>query len=180
LIVRVNGIAVEEERDWFLDPTCQVFNINTKILILEKVNSPRVFIAIRTDKNETYKKYDTTPNGDTKSKSQHRLKQFSKKDLAQLLSQGYRPSHQLKSTDMHAIEINSTITFYSEDFHGENDEVEKPLNHVCGYKDLRKYGSFQFEPRTDGNCNYNCHKIELKSKSLGKELGLTFRKQFTL
>jgi hypothetical protein len=188
LIVRVNGVAVEEERDWFLDPTCHVFNINTKILILEKANSPRsprVLVAIRTDKNTTYKKYDAPAMppqpAKPKSKSQPRLKQFSKKELDQLLAQGYRPSHLLKSTDMHAIEINSTITLYSEDFHGKNhDEVEKPLNHVCGYKDLRKYGSFQFEPRTDGNCNYNCHKIELKSKSLGKELGLTFRKQFTL
>ena len=181
LIIRVNGVVVEEERDWFADPTCQLFNINTKIVILEKANSPRVFIAVRTDKKMTYKQYDTNPKCETKTKNQKRLKQVDSTILDQLMAQGYRLSHQLKSSVVHAIEINSTITFYSEDFHGENhDEVEKPLNHVCGYKDLRKYGSFQFEPRTDGNCNYNCHKIELKSKALGKELGLTFRKQFTL
>ena len=183
LILRVNEVAVEEERDWFSDPNCRLFNINTKILILEKEGCPRILIAartaVRTDKNKTYKKYDTTPKCDTKSKSQKRLKQFGKKELDQLLSQGYRPSHLLKPSDMHAIEINSTITLYSDEFYGENP-AEPPMNHVDVYKDDRKYGSTPLEYRNNGAHNYNCHKIELKSKALGKELGLTFNKQFSL
>jgi len=183
LIVRVNGVAVEEERDWFSDPNCRPFNINTKIFILEKEGCPRILIAartaVRTDKNKTYKKYDTTPKCDTKSKSQKRLKQFGKKELDQLVSHGYRYSHLLKSTDRHAIEINSTITLYSDEFYGENP-AEQPMNHVDVYKDARKYGSSPLEYRNNGVHNYNCHKIELKSKALGKELGLTFNKQFSL
>ena len=56
LILSVNGVVVEEERDWLSDESCKVFTITTKILILEKANSPRVLISIRTDKITTYKK----------------------------------------------------------------------------------------------------------------------------
>ena len=129
LTIRVNGVVVEEEHDWFSDETCKLFTINTKILILEKAGCTRVLVAIRTDKNTTYKRYDATvmpPQpaamylSKSKTKNQPRLKHFSKKELDQLVAQGYRPSHLLKSSDMHAIEINSTITFYSHEFYGEN------------------------------------------------------------
>ena len=177
LNIRVNGIVVQEERDWFSDPTCQLFNINSKIFVLENQNCARFMYCIRTDKktkNKIYKKYDTT-----KPKGQTRLKQISKKELDQLVLQGYKPSYLLKSDDTHAIEINSTITLYSDKFDGENP-VEPPMNHVHAYKDNRKYGSTPLEYRNNGCHNYNCHKIELKSKKLGKELGMTFNKQFSL
>ena len=183
LTIRVNDVVVEEEHDWFSDPTCELFRRNSKILILEKPNSPRILIAIQTCKNTTYKKYDAPVMqqqqqqqqpamclSKSKPKSQYRLKHFGKKELDQLFAQGYKPSYTLKPTDMHAIEINSTITFYSPEFDGENPP-EPPLNHVHVHKDDRKYGSYPFEHRNDGNCNYNCHKIELKSKQIGKEDG---------
>jgi len=182
LIIRVNGVAVKEERDWFSDETCKLFTITTKILILEKQGFPRVMIAIRTDKNTTYKKYDTipTPKCDTKTKNQKRLKKYDKKDLDELLEQGYRFSHQMNPmSDMHAIEIKSTIVLYSDAFDGENPP-EPPLNHVHVHKDGRKYGSHIFEHRNDGNCNYSCHKIDLKSKQIGKELGITYNKQLQM
>ena len=191
LTIRVNDVVVEEEHDWFSDPTCELFRRNSKILILEKPNFPRILIAIQTFKNTTYKKYDAPVMqqqqqqqpamclSKSKTKSQSRLKHFGKKELDQLFAQGYKPSYTLKPTDMHAIEINSTITFYSPEFDGENPP-EPPLNHVHVHKDDRKYGSYPFEHRNDGNCNYNCHKIELKSKQIGKELGITYNKQLPM
>ena len=169
LIIRVNGVVVEEERDWFSDETCGLFTINTQILILEKPNSPRILIAIRTDRNTTYKKYDTS--------GQKRLKKSDKRELDRLVAQGYRVSHSM--SDMGAIEIKSTTVLYSDAFDGENPP-DAPLNHVHVHKDGRKYGSYPFEHRNDGNCNYSCHRIDLKSKQIGKELGITYNKQLQM
>jgi hypothetical protein len=170
LIIRVNGVVVEEEHDWFSDETCRLFAINTKLILLEKADSPRILFAIRTGQKITYKKYDT---------GQKRWKQCGQKELEQLTAQGYTISHPLKSNDIHAIEINSTIAFYSDEFDKEIPP-EPPLNHVHVHKDGRKYGSHTFEHRTDGNCNYNCHKIDFKSKKIGKELGITYNKQMKM
>ena len=172
LIIRVNDVVVEEEHDWSSDDTCQLFNITTKIAILEKDNT-KVLFAIRTDKKTTYKKYDT------ESRGQKRLIRADKKEMDQLIQQGYTISDPLKSSDIHAIEIKSTIAFYSDLFDSENPP-EPPLNHVHVHKDGRKYGSHKFEHRTDGNCNYNCHKIDFKSKKIGKELGITYNKQLRM
>jgi hypothetical protein len=172
LIIRVNDVVVEEEHDWSSDDTCQLFNITTKIVSLEKDND-RVLFAIRTDKKTTYKKYDK------ESRGQRRLIRVDKNEIDQLKQQGYIISDPLKSSDIHAIEINSSIAFYSDLFDSENPP-EPPLNHVHVHKDGRKYGSHKFEHRTDGNCNYNCHKIDFKSKKIGKELGITYNKQMRM
>ena len=57
------------------------------------------------------------------------------------------------------------------------------MNHVHVYKDDRKYSSSSLRSsrqRNNGSCNYNYHKIEFKSKQVGKEVGITYNKQLLM
>ena len=179
--ISINDQPVVKEHNWLMDQTCQTFNINTKIFILENPNdqsATREMFCARTDKNTIYKKYVRSGSG---SGAKNKLVVCKKKEIDSLLAKGYIYMHRINSNSVHSIDINSTTAFYSNDFHGENhDEVEKPLNSVHIYKNQRKYGSFTFEHRTDGNHNYNYHRIDLRSKELGKELGITFNKELSM
>jgi hypothetical protein len=92
------------------------------------------------------------------------------------------------------MEINTTFVFYSNKFHNEtaeessvedddeNDESNPllPEDAAFIYKDDRNYGKKSLFKHNNGSNNYTLHEIDFKSKSLGKDLGITFNKEINM
>ena len=88
----------------------------------------------------------------------------------------------INNKDNACIIIESTFTYFSDKFKNldENDidDYDLPKNKVLIYKDNRKYTDYLYKSKS---CkNFNIHRLKFKSKKIGKDIGVTFNKKFSL
>ena len=175
----VNGESVEKEIDLFTDPKCKPFTINKKFFVLEKGND-KLIIVKKTIVNVVWQLY---PKEKSKTKDKKwEILRSGEDFITQKLQEGYKHSYPKRNNidDMSCIDIDTTFAFYSDLYHCENNEPDKPFDKVAIYKDDRKYCNKSLEVHNNGSTNFTAHKIEFNSKKIGKELGITFNKEITM
>ena len=171
----VNGHQVENEIDLFSDKNCQPFTIHKCLYVLKK-HSDTIILAKKTIERPTWQIYDKNLD------KWEVLKEGGEEYIKAKLKEGYVHLYNKRPIvkDMSCIDIDTTFAFYSDLFHSECNEPEKPFDNVLIYKDDRKYGKRSIIKHNDGNNNFTLHKIEFISKKIGKDLGITFNKEITL
>jgi hypothetical protein len=181
LSVSVNGAPVEPEYDWFEDEKCKLFTVVKRIfcMVHPDTGHREIFVLRKSEKSTpTYKKYDPSTKKHVQSTKDH---------LHELRLNGYvysdvdtsNPNHK---NDPYAIKLESTMTFYSDLFHGNGDEEDGdlPFDRVEIVKAGRKYGNLIMSRHVNGAQNYTTHRLSFQSKKLGKELGITFNKDISM
>jgi hypothetical protein len=189
-IIEVNGIQVTAYYDFFEDPKCKPFSTYKELFVLRKSGLSLYFIR------------QTTSEGNINWKEYSREKE---KWVELRVIDGLNHIHNLKGNDYvtpyasinddgAVMEINTTFVFYSDKFHvesaeessleDEDDNLESnpllPEDAAFIYKDDRNYGKKSLFKHNNGSNNYTLHEMDFKSKSLGKDLGITFSKEINM
>lgn len=188
----VNDVLVPPMYDYFEDSKCIPFSIFKELFILEKGDFKEYIIKKIKEQNTKTK---NTKIQNTKElvvwqkynfKDQEWISLKCNKDkdgftyLKELLDNGYKYSYEPFTNDGQCMGINTTFTFYSDQFHFPNSNGVLPDDGVNIYKDDRCYGKQPFLKHKNGIHNYTQHEIDFISKKMGKDIGITFNKDIQM
>ena len=171
--IKVNDIVISAEKTYFDDDKCKPFSKTTKIYCLKKYDEYIYYIKNSADNNKIYIPKD------------NKLEAISTNEIKRYITHGnYEHYGVINSKNNACIIIESTFTLFSDKFIGLNeDNIEEydemmPKNTVLIYKDNRRYTDYI---QKSNSCkNFNVHRLKFKSKKIGKEIGITFNKKFSL
>jgi len=188
--ITVNGAQVNAYYDFFEDPKCKPFSTYKELFVLRKSGLSLYFIRQTTaEGNINWKEYSREKEKWVELKVASGLTH-----IRNLLENDYVSPYASINNDGAVMEINTTFVFYSDKFHNEtseegslDDEDENadlnpllPEDAAFIYKDDRNYGKKSLFKHNNGSNNYTLHEIDFKSKSLGKDLGITFSKEINM
>jgi hypothetical protein len=188
--ITVNGLQVTAYYDFFEDPKCKPFSTYKELFVLRKSGLSLYFIRQTTSEgNINWKEYSREKEKWVELKVANGLTH-----IHNLLENDYVSPYAYINDDGAVMEINTTFVFYSDKFHNEtseegsiDDEDENsdlnpllPEDAAFIYKDDRNYGKKSLFKHNNGSNNYTLHEIDFKSKSLGKDLGITFSKEINM
>lgn len=177
LEIAVNGEIVSVPHNFFDENNCIPFTITKKVYILtNRTTGDIIVLASKKLEKLVWQIYD------------HSTRKYKRFDynfnhyVEELLSKGYEWMYcPVSSDDKSCIHIDTTYTYFSKLFHGdENNDSKLPFNKCDIIKDGRKYGNVSFDKKNNGSKNYVAHRVEFKSKRIGKKLGMTFNKEINL
>lgn len=191
--ITINSKKINKKKSFFEDNNSKIFNIESYIYILVKNNSEYLYYVLTKNQLNEYK-YEIAEYNTDKHELCYLKKKFmnlsdSNTYLFNLLAdkKEFKIFEQLGDNDKKSIQITSTFTYFSEKFDEEiakdDDEIDNnltPNNKLEIYKDKRKYCDKEISNRKNGRNNYNLHKMEFKSKKIGKLIGITFNKDIPL
>ena len=169
--IYVNDEIVSEEINFFNDPKCIPFSTIQKIYILGNTSYDNIFIRSKKTDRIYWHIYDQIKKKWTLC---------DKNLLDNKVKEGYKHLYRSNDNDLSCIEIVSTFTFFSDHFNTADAELNKPEDAVYIYKDNRKYANKPLKKHNDGVNNYTIHKLDFKSKKIGKEFNITFNKDITM
>lgn len=177
LEIVVNGETVLCPHNFFDEKNCIPFTITKKLYILtNRSTGDLIVIASKKLEKLVWQIYD------------HSARKYKRFDynfnnyVEDLLSRGYEWMYcPVADGDKSCIHIDTTYTYFSTLFHGDdNNDTKLPFNKCDIIKDGRKYGNVSFDKKNNGSKNYVAHRVEFKSKRIGKKLGMTFNKEINL
>lgn len=175
--IKVNGEVVGLQHDFFDEENCIPFTIKKRIYILtNRSTGDLVVIASKKLEKVVWQIYDMATR--KFKKLDHSFNEY----VADLQSRGYEWMYcPVDDSDAACIRNDTTYVYFSELFHGnENNDAKLPFNKCDIIKDGRKYGNVSFDKKNNGSKNYIAHRVEFKSKKIGKKLGMTFNKEINL
>ena len=171
--ISVNKKPVAPGHDYFQDEKCEPFTSKYKICVLTKKE------IINNDIRTTVKFY--------------RKKKGNNVNYMVYAGKWKKTSEQKYMEDMErytvmygstwSIEIESTFVLYSDKFitKPQDDDLDLlPKDGVLIYKDKRLYSKNPIKRHNNGSHNYTQHSIKFKSKQIGKILGITYNKTFSM
>ena len=177
LEIVVNGEIVSIPHNFFDEKNCIPFTITKKLYILtNRLTGDVIVLASKKLEKLVWQIYD------------HSTRKYKRFDynfnnyVEDLLSRGYEWMYcPVANGDKSCIHIDTTYTYFSILFHGDdNNDTKLPFNKCDIIKDGRKYGNVSFDKKNNGSKNYVAHRVEFKSKRIGKKLGMTFNKEINL
>lgn len=177
LEIVVNGETVSTPHNFFDENNCIPFTITKKLYILTNRSTGDIIVlASKKLEKLVWQIYD------------HSTRKYKRFDynfnnyVEDLLSRGYEWMYcPVENGDKSCIHIDTTYTYFSRLFHGDdNNDTKLPFNKCDIIKDGRKYGNVAFDKKNNGSKNYVAHRVEFKSKRIGKKLGMTFNKEINL
>jgi len=161
---------VKPYMSFFDDRNCRPFTKSYKLYYLKITkNKSNMIKLICSNDNKIYYEcvYDEKIKKDKLEKCD---------DINKLLSEGYTTHYHINSQNKWCIEIDTTFVLFS--LQTENEELPKASTEI--YKDGRLYGIIDnLSKSQDGYKNHVLHRVNFKSKKIGKELGITFNKYIT-
>ena len=161
--INVNGVVIKPSYDIFEDPKVKPFTITKKIHILKNISLPNEIFVERIGKRTTWEKYDNTEKKNNSSTWD---------ELNSLIKKGYIHCSSISQDEKSAIIVTTCFAFYSD--HPSNllkDVVIMELND-------RVMGDMPIVRNVNGSMNYTGHKVQIVSKAIAKELGLTYNREF--
>lgn len=190
--LKVNGEKIASVETFFDDTYAKIFNIASNIYILK--NNYDKFKYFVENVNPILNKknlYEYENNKINNLLCKKNITDKIKNIISENKKNGYHIFEPLKNdeTNLYCIQITSTFTKFSKKFHNEitNDENDddktiniQPNNRLEIYKDNRKYCDKEISNRNNGRYNYSLHKMEFKSKKIGKIIGISFNKDISL
>jgi hypothetical protein len=168
----VNNNKVQILQTYFDDIKCKPFTKISKIYCLRKNDDYFYYVK---NSSGNYKSYDPQTN---------KLIMCDNVQIKrQTITMKYEPFGTISFKENCCIIIETTFTYFSDDFEyiNENDDEKEhllPKNKVLIYKDNRRYTDFY--QKSNSSKNYNISRLKFKSKKIGKEIGITFNKKFSL
>ena len=166
--IKVNGTKVEPAYDFFEDPKCAPFCVEKELHVLEVGGGSREYIMKKTADRTTWQKYG----------SDNKWHQLSDGEsyMAKLVENGYTFVYVPGS----CLTLRTTFTLYSDKYHNPAQEFPMTEDALSIYKDNRLYGNKSLFTHNNGIHNYTKHDANFVSKSLGKDLGITYNKEITM
>jgi hypothetical protein len=169
----VNNKPVAPGHDYYQDEKCKPFTTIYNICVLTKeeiidseIRTTEIFYRKKINDNVTYTVYD----GMWKKTSEEKCM----KDISR---------YTVMYGSTWSIEIESTFVLYSDKFltKPQDDDLDLlPKDGVLIYKDKRLYSKNAIKRHNNGSHNYTQHSIKFKSKQIGKNLGITYNKTFSM
>jgi len=154
VVLKVNDVEIVYKKDIYDTPECLPFTRVYNIFKYKKIDNEKereLSCYVMTD-GASYYQYDVDEN---------KAKPIPKKDFPDL-----------KEAERIAT-LKSTFTYFSP----EITKINIPYGVVHLYRKGRRYGSWKDHgSKTNGGKNYNLSKIDIESKTVAKQLGLTFNK----
>jgi len=170
--ILLNDIKITQIESFFDHDNCKLFN--RKILIYELQHNTANTIDYYIEENNEFKKFNHTKNGFRKCKYEDMRKKIE--------SNQYKFTNMFSDQETHCAIMESTFTKFHPLFNTDNklSKEEKteylPRNDLIIYRDGRNYGNWEIKKNANGSNNYTTTKVELKSKKILTDLGLTFSK----
>ncbi len=169
----VNNKPVAPGHDYYQDEKCKPFTTIYNICVLTKeeiidseIRTTEIFYRKKINGNVTYMVYD----GKWKKTSEQKCIEDINK-------------YTVMYGSTWSIEIESTFVLYSDKFltKPQEDDLDLlPKDGVLIYKDKRLYSKNAIKRHNNGSHNYTQHSIKFKSKQIGKILGITYNKTFSM
>jgi hypothetical protein len=98
-----------------------------------------------------------------------------------LQKSGYKFVYTPFTDDGVCLELKTTFAFYSDMFHRQDGNDHPILDDaLLIHKDDRNYGKQSIFVHRNGCHNYTLHEMDFVSKSLGKDIGITFNKEILM
>ena len=170
--ILLNDTELTQTPSYFDHANCKLFN--RKILIYELQHNTANTIDYYIEENNEFKKFIHTKYCFRKCKYEDMRKKIE--------SNQYKFTNMFSDQETHCAIMESTFTKFHPLFNTDNklSKEEKteslPRNDLVIYRDGRSYGNWELKRNGDGNNNYTTTKVELKSKKILTDLGLTFSK----
>jgi len=149
--IKVNGVLIEYQQELYDLPECKPFTENYKIYKYLINKEPKYFIKSTTTKSKWH--YD---------EDSHTVKNLNQSDYENLLDK----------TPIQIGSMRGTFCMFVKDLE------ELPRGRTDIYRNGRCYGTWN-PLCNDGNKNYSVSRIDIKSKEIAKQLGLTFNKNIS-
>ena len=165
----INNTIITPKESYFDHETCLPFNRELKVYKLVKDNEEFYFANI---------------NGDIKciNPETNKVKKYNMKFIKDnYLDKGFTYKNSFSNDEKECIRGISTFTFYHPDFHfkGKIEDVNIPRDRIQIFRDGRLYGNWEIQNGSNGSKNYNDNQINVNSKEIIKQLGLTFNKNIS-
>jgi len=172
----VNETPVDPIYDLFEDPKCKAFTLKKEMFVLEKEGLPlQYFIRQTKDGRVTWHIYSRKDNAWQGSDI------VGLEYIAELMRSGYRHLYSEFNEDGACLQLETIFTFYSDAFHRQDGhDLPMPEDALFIYKDDRCYGKESLFKHNNGSHNYTLHKLDFRSKRIGKDIGITFNKEISM
>ncbi len=149
---------------YFDHESCRPFNRELKVFKLIKDKDIYYYAEI---------------NGDLKhiNPQTEKVKKVERKHIDDKLRDGYQYSNTFSDTEKECIRARSTFVLYHPDFYHNSNKIPKDVTKI--FRDGRLYGNWNKIESPNGSKSFNFTKVDLKSKEIVKQLGLTFSKNIS-
>jgi hypothetical protein len=167
--LRLNGEKVEPSPSFFEEPSCIPFNRNVKIYKLIKGASEEFYANFNGDEYKVFK-------SETGNLNKSSLPDIKKK----FLDEGYKYSDSFSESRKECMVMVTTFTMYHPLMNTTDSAmINMPRNRILIYRDGRLYGNWHNEKSNDGCGNFTDTRLDIKSKKIVTDLGLTFNKSIS-
>lgn len=175
--IEVNEVEVRPSYDFFADLKCAPFTLKKEMFVLEKEGLPLPYFIRQTkDGRVTWHSYCRKDN------KWNSLGGDGLEYIAELLRSGYMHRYHPFNSDGACLQLETTLALYSDVFHRQDcvKDLPMPEDALLIYKDDRCYGKKSLFNHNNGAHNYTVHTLNFLSKSLGKDIGITFNKEISM
>ena len=183
---------VEEHFSFFDDKSCIPFTKSYKLYYFQKDNITKLLCSNNNYFYEYNEKNKVEDEDDDEADEKTKKTEIIQTDnsLNKMINDGYETYYHINENDKWCIEIDTTFVFFSNNICDckvkicscvwtEKEKLPKAVTEI--YKDGRLYGIMDnLSISKDGYKNHVLHRINFKSKYIGKELGITCNKFITL
>lgn len=165
----LNGEKIKPTHSFFQEKPCIHFNRSVKIFKLVRGSMEEFFVKFYDD---SYKVFNSQTGYLNKSSFLDIKKKF--------IDNGYKYSDSFSESQKECMVMLTTFTMYHPLMNtSESSSIYMPRNRILIYRDGRLYGNWHKDNSNNGNENFTDTRLDIKSKNLITELGLTFNKNIS-